>query len=160
MESQVLEATKRGAIEGVVLRYGLFYGPGTPSTASMIDMIRKRRLPVVRGDAGELPVIHLADAVSATIRGLEVAPAGSAYDIVDDRPVSLTEIVEAIAEYSGAAPPRRVPAWLTRLVAPYMARIVSVRLPLSNARAKAELGWQPRYTTMREGLAQMFGRAA
>ena len=105
MERQVLEATERGSIEGVVLRYGMFYGLETPSTAAMIDMVRKRRLPVVRGDAGQLPLIHIEDAVSATVRALEFAPAGGVYDIVDDRAVSMTEIVEAIAEYTGSAPP-------------------------------------------------------
>ena len=73
MESQVLEATARGAIEGVVLRYGMFYGLETPSTAAMIDMVRNHRLPVVRGDAGQLPVIHVDDAVSATVRALDAA---------------------------------------------------------------------------------------
>jgi len=160
MEHQVLEATERGAIEGVILRYGMFYGLETPSTATMIEMVRKRWLPVVRGDAGRLPVIHIQDAVSATIRALDLAPAGGAYDIVDDRAVSLTEIVEAIAEYTGSAAPLRVPAWLPRLIAPYMARITSMRMPLSNAKAKAELGWRPKYSTMRDGLAQMLRQAA
>ena len=160
MESQVLEAARRGSIEGVVLRYGLFYGLETASTIAMINMVRKRRLPVVRGDSGQLPVIHVDDAVSATVCALDRAPAGSAYDIVDDQPVSMKEIVEALAEYSGSAAPFAVPAWLPRLIAPYMARMTSVRMPLSNARAKAELGWRPRYPTMREGLAQMFPHAA
>src|SRR5204863_7986884 len=117
MENQVLEATDRGLIEGVILRYGMFYGLETPSTVAMIEMIRKRRLPVVRGDAGQLPLIHIDDAVSATVRALESAPPGSTYDIVDDRAVSLTELVETIAEYIGASPPIRVPAWLPRLLA-------------------------------------------
>ena len=77
MESQVLDATERGAIEGVILRYGMFYGLEAPSTVAMIDMVRKRRLPVVRGDAGQLPVIHVDDAVSATVRALDCAPAGA-----------------------------------------------------------------------------------
>jgi nucleoside-diphosphate-sugar epimerase len=160
MERQVLEATARGAIEGVILRYGLFYGLEAPSTATMIEMVRRRRLPVARGDAGQLPVIHVEDAVSATVRALEVAPAGAAYDIVDDRAVSLTEIVETIAECTGSAAPLRLPAWLLRLVAPYMARMTSVRMPLSNARATAELGWRPKYATMRDGLGQMLRSAA
>jgi nucleoside-diphosphate-sugar epimerase len=160
MERQVLEATERGAIEGIILRYGMFYGPETPSTVRMIEMVRKHRLPVIRGDAGQLPLIHVADAVSATVRALDSAPAGGTYDIVDDRAVSLTEIVEAIAEYTGSAAPLRVPAWLPRLIAPYMARMTSMRMPLSNAKAKAELGWRPTYSTMRDGLAQMFRHAA
>jgi nucleoside-diphosphate-sugar epimerase len=160
METQVLEATARGDIEGVILRYGMFYGLETPSTTAMIDMVRKRRLPVVRGDAGQLPVIHVDDAVSATERALDAAPPGSTYDIVDDRAVSFTEIVDAIAEYTGSAAPLRVPGWLPRLVAPYMARMTTIRMPLSNASAKADLGWRPKYATMRDGLAHMFRQAA
>ena len=160
MEGQVLDASSSGRIEGIVLRYGMFYGLETPSTVAMIDMVRKRRLPVIRRDAGLLPVIHLDDAVSATVRALEVAPAGAVYDIVDDQAVSFTEIVNAIAEYTGSAAPRRVPAWLPRLIAPYMARMTAIRLPLSNAKAKTELGWRPKYPHMRDGLAQMLHRAA
>ncbi len=160
METQVLEASTRGAIEGVILRYGLFYGPGVPSTQAMADMVRKRRLPVIRGDSSQLPVIHIDDAARATVLALDRAPAGAVYDIVDDRPVSFTEIVEALAAYTGSSAPRRVPAWLPKLVAPYMARMTSIHLPLSSARARAELGWQPQYATMRDGLARMFRHAA
>jgi nucleoside-diphosphate-sugar epimerase len=160
MENQVLDATQRGVIEGIVLRYGLFYGVETPSTKAMIEMVRKRRLPVVRGDAGQLPVIHIDDAVSATMRALEAGRSGASYDIVDDCAVSLTEIVEVLAEFTGSPAPLRVPAWLPRLVAPYMARMTSIRMPLSNADAKAELGWRPRYPTMRAGLAEIFQPAA
>jgi nucleoside-diphosphate-sugar epimerase len=160
MESQVLDATKRGAIEGVILRYGMFYGLETASTVTMIEMVRKRRLPVVRGDAGQLPLIHIEDAVSATVAALDRAPAGAVYDIVDDHAVSMTEIVNTIAAYSGSPAPYRVPAWLPRLVAPYMARMMSIQMPLSNAKARAELGWRPKYSSMREGLAQIFRKAA
>jgi nucleoside-diphosphate-sugar epimerase len=160
METQVLDATRRGAIEGVILRYGLFYGLEAPSTIAMIDMVRRRRLPVVSGDAGQLPVIHLDDAVSATVLALEAAPSGATYEIVDDRAVSFTEIAETIAKYTGSASPLRVPGWVPRLVAPYLSRVTSVRMPLSNAAAKAELGWTLRYPTMRDGLAHMFRQAA
>jgi nucleoside-diphosphate-sugar epimerase len=81
-------------------------------TIAMIEMIRKRRLPVVRDDTGQLPVIHIEDAVSATIRALDQARAGTIYDIVDDRAVSMTEIVETIAHFTGSAAPLKVPAWL------------------------------------------------
>ena len=160
MERQVLDATRRGSIEGVILRYGLFYGLETPSTVTMIEMVRKRRLPIVRGDAGQLPLIHVADAVSATLLALDRAPAGGVYDIVDDRAASMTEIVQTIAEYTGSAAPLRVPGWLPRLIAPYMARMTSIRMPLSNSAAKADLGWRPKYPTMRDGLADMFRQAA
>ena len=156
METQVLSATAQGSIGGVILRYGMFYGLEVPSTVAMIDMIRKRRLPVVRNDSSQLPVIHLDDAVGATLRALDIAPAGSIYDLVDDQGVSLSEIVESIAEYTNSAKPFKVPAWLPGLVSPYLARMTSIRLPLSNTKAKTELGWQPKYKTMREGLAHMF----
>jgi nucleoside-diphosphate-sugar epimerase len=160
MERQVLEASERGSLEGVILRYGMFYGPEVPSTLKMIDMIRKRRLPVVRGDMSQLPLIHVDDAVSATLASLERAPAGRIYDIADDRAVSMSEIVRTIAEYSGSPAPFTVPSWLPRLIAPYMARITSMQMPLSNAKAKAELGWRLKYPTMREGLVKMYSRAA
>jgi nucleoside-diphosphate-sugar epimerase len=160
MERQVLEAAAHGSIEGIVLRYGMFYGLETPSTVSMIDMVRKRRLPMIRGDAGQLPLIHVDDAVSATVCALDAAPSGSAYDIVDDRAVSLSEIAKSLADSTRAATPHRMPAWLLRLLAPYMARLASLRMPLSNAKAKAELGWRPRYPTLRDGLAEMFPHAA
>jgi 2-alkyl-3-oxoalkanoate reductase len=167
LESQVLEASRSGRIEGVVLRYGLFYGPDNPATQSMIALARRRMLPVVRGDNSLLPVIHMDDAVSATIAALErpAPPAGrplvdALYEIVDDRPLSMTEIVTTLADYAGARRPLTVPAWLPRLVAPYMARITSVRVPASNARARAELAWAPAYPTIREGLSHTFRAAA
>jgi nucleoside-diphosphate-sugar epimerase len=160
MERQVQDATRRGSIDGVILRYGLFYGLETPSTVAMIEMVRKRRLPIVRGDAGLLPLIHVVDAVSATLLALDRAPAGGVYDIVDDRAASMTEIVKTIAEFTGSPAPLRVPAWIPRLIAPYMARMTSIRMPLSNTAAKSDLGWRPKYPTMRDGLADMFGRAA
>jgi nucleoside-diphosphate-sugar epimerase len=107
-----------------------------------------------------LPVINIDDAASATVLALDRAPAGAVYDIVDDRPVSMTEIVETIAEYTGASAPLHVPAWIPRLLAPYLSRLVSMRIPLSNAKARAELGWRPAYPTMKEGLASIARRAA
>jgi nucleoside-diphosphate-sugar epimerase len=159
MEKQVLEATANGSIEGVVLRYGMFYSLDTPSTIAMIDMIRKRRLPVVRNDVSQLPIIHVDDAVNATLRALDIAPSGSIYDIVDDQPVRFSEIVETIAELTNSAKPFKVPAWLPQLVSPYLARMTSIRLSLSNTKAKTELGWHLKFKTMREGLASMFRRA-
>jgi nucleoside-diphosphate-sugar epimerase len=160
MERQVIEAAREGLIEGVVLRYGMFYGPGVPSTAALVDMVRRRRLPVVRKDTGQLPLIHIDDAVNATVLALERATAGATYDIVDDYPASMTEIVTTLAKYAGSSAPFRVPAWLPRLVAPYLARMTAMRMPLSNAKAKAELGWEPKYPTIQQGLAEMFRRAA
>jgi 2-alkyl-3-oxoalkanoate reductase len=160
MESQILDGSRRGDVEGVVLRYGMFYGPGNPATDYMIHLLRRRMLPVIRDDKGLLPFIHLDDAVSATIASLERAPAGSAYDIVDDHPASMSEVVAGLARQAGAPAPFHVPLWLPRLLSPYMTGLISIRLPLSNAKAKAELGWTPKYPTWREGVAGLLGRAA
>jgi nucleoside-diphosphate-sugar epimerase len=138
----------------------MFYSLKTPSTVKMIEMVRKRRMPVLRGDSGQLPLIHLDDAVSATVAALDRAPAGSVYDIVDDRAVSMTEIVRTLAEYTGSPAPLNIPGWIARLIAPYLARMTSMRMPLSNAKAKAELGWQPKYPTLRDGMNAMLPRAA
>jgi 2-alkyl-3-oxoalkanoate reductase len=160
MESQVLDASARGFFEGIVLRYGLFYGPENSMTQQMIALARRRFLPTVRGDRGLLPLIHVDDAASATIAALDHGRAGSIYDIVDDRPVSMSEMVLAIAESAGAPRPFAVPAWLPRLLAPYMARMMAVRLALSNEKARAELGWRPAHPSIREGLSGVAHHAA
>jgi nucleoside-diphosphate-sugar epimerase len=160
METQILDASRGGAIEGVVLRYGLFYGNANPMTQKMIRLVTRGMLPVVRGDQGQLPCIHLDDAVSATILALDRAPAGSAYDIVDDHAVSLSEIVRELAAATGSPAPFTVPKWVPRLLSPYMARLLDMRLPLSNAKARAELGWAPRYATWSEGVRDMLEPAA
>ncbi len=160
MESQILEAARRGEIEGIVLRYGLFYGPGSPATEAMIGLVRRRRLPKVRHDSGQLPYIHLDDAVAATVAALGRGSSGSVYDVVDDHPVSFSEMVDNLAEAVGAPRPFTVPAWLPRLVTPYRARLLTVRLQLSNAPARRELGWAPAFPSCREGLRRAVVRAA
>jgi nucleoside-diphosphate-sugar epimerase len=160
MESQILDASARGRFEGIILRYGMFYGPDNAMTQQMIALARRRMLPTVRGDRGLLPPIHIDDAASATIAALDHGAAGSIYDIVDDHPVSLSDIMRTIAESAGAPRPFAVPGWLPRLLAPYMARMFAIRLPLSNQKARLELGWQPRYPNIREGLSGVVSRAA
>jgi nucleoside-diphosphate-sugar epimerase len=160
MESQILDASDAGRIEGIVLRYGLFYGPHNPATEQIVALVRRRMLPVVRGDHGLLPCIHLDDAVSATVAALDRGAPGTVYDIVDDRPVSMSDIVRAVAAYTGSPAPLVVPAWLPRLFAPYLAGITSLRVPLSNAKARAELGWRPRFATWQDGLSEMLAPAA
>jgi nucleoside-diphosphate-sugar epimerase len=154
MESQILDASRSGAIEGIVLRYGLFYGPENPSTVQMISVVRRRWMPIIRGDQGLLPYIHVDDAARATIAALDHAPAGSTYDIVDNRAVSASEFLQTIAELAGAPRPFAIPSGLLRLVAPYMMRMIELRLPLSNAKARADLGWSLLFPTIREGLMQ------
>jgi nucleoside-diphosphate-sugar epimerase len=160
MESQITNAARAGAIEGIVLRYGMFYGAGSPSTVELVKMVRRRWLPAIRHDRGQLPYIHLDDAVSATVAALDRGRSSETYDIVDDRAMSFSDMVRELASAVGAPPPFTVPAWLPRLVMPYMARLIAVRLPLSNAKAETELGWRPRYPTIHEGLARMLANAA
>src|SRR5262249_13220068 len=119
MESQALDANRSGRIEGVVLRYGLFYGPETGSTVQRLATARRRMLPTIRDDRSRLSNIHVDDAASATVAALDRAPAGSVYDIVDDRPVSFSEIVESLAAAAHAPRPFAVPVWLPRLLMPY-----------------------------------------
>jgi nucleoside-diphosphate-sugar epimerase len=160
METQVLDANRSGAIEGIVLRYGLFYGPDAPSMHEMIAMAKRRMLPAIRNDRSLLPWIHVDDAASATVAALEHAPAGRSYDIVDDEPVSFSEMARAVAEAAGAPKPIAIPSWLPRFVAPYMARMLELRLTLSNQKARTELGWRPSYPTIRDGLRQTVHLAA
>lgn len=160
LESQILDAARRGDIEGIVLRYGLFYGPGNPATQEMIALVRRRRLPTVRDDRGLLPYIHLDDAVSATVAALARGSSGRAYDVVDDHPSSFSAMVAEMAQIVGAPRPFAVPAWLPRLMSPFMARMIMTELPLSNEQARRDLGWAPRFPSYREGLRQAIERAA
>jgi 2-alkyl-3-oxoalkanoate reductase len=160
MEHQILEAARRRAIEGIVLRYGLFYGPGIPATDELISRVRRRRLPRIRNDRGQLPYIHLDDAVAATVAALEHGTSGGVYNIVDDHPVSFSEMVTELARVAGASPPFTVPAWLVRLAAPYMARLFTVQLVLSNKEARQDLKWTPTFPSYRDGLRQIMQRAA
>lgn len=160
MESQITNAARAGSIEGIVLRYGMFYGAGSPSTEELVRLVRRRRLPAVRHDRGQLPYIHLDDAVSATVAALDRGRSGETYDIVDDRAMSFSDMVRTLAAAVGAPQPYTVPAWLPRLVMPYMARLLAIQLPLSNAKAAADLGWRPRYPTIHEGLSRMLASAA
>jgi nucleoside-diphosphate-sugar epimerase len=160
MESQALDAGRSGRIEAVVLRYGLFYGPDTASTAQMIAMARRRMLPRIKDDRSLLPWIHIDDAARATVAALDAGQPGTIYDIVDDRPVSFSEIVDALASAAGAPRPIAIPAWVLRLAMPYMAGMIGLRAPLSNDKARRDLGWRPAFPTIDEGLAQTLHRAA
>lgn len=152
MEAQVLDATRRGAIDGVVLRYGLFYGLEAGSTRAMLDMVKGRRLPVPREDHGVLPMIHVADAVSATQQALQHGTPGAVYNVVDNQPVSMTRLIEVMADAVGAPRPFRIPVWLMRLLAPVPARMSRIQLRLSNADTRSALRWSPRYPTIDDGM--------
>ena len=140
-------------VEGVVLRYGFFYGPGTyhAPDGSIAAQVRKRRLPIVGKGLGMTSYVHLRDAASATVAALERGR--GIYNIVDDDPAPVREWLPVYAKAIGAKPPRRIPAWLARLAAGAMvARMASEIRGASNAKAKAELGWEPAFPSWREGF--------
>jgi nucleoside-diphosphate-sugar epimerase len=145
-------------IEGIALRYGWFYGPGTSvgldPPGEQVEMIRKRRFPIVGNGAGIWSMIHIRDAAAATAAALERGEPG-VYNVVDDEPVPVSVFVPELAKAVGAKPPRRVPGWLGRLVAgePAVIMMTAIR-GASNEKAKRELGWEPRYPTWRQGLRE------
>jgi len=151
LERQMLDANAKGGIEAIPLRYGFFYGP-TGATEHMLRMLRGRMMPTVRGSRGIWSYIHIHDAVGATIAALERGVPGQVYNVVDDEPVSFNEFLQRAAESIWAPPPRSVPIGVLRLLAPYIAESVSTRLPVSNAKAKRELGWTLQFPTTRVGL--------
>jgi nucleoside-diphosphate-sugar epimerase len=143
---------------GIVLRYGFFYGPGTSYAADgqQIEMIRKRRFPVIGGGHGQFPFIHVEDAASATVAAIERGKPGI-YNIVDDEPAPAREFIPYLAELVGAKKPWRVPTFLARAMAGGMAAYATSLQPVSNTKAKSELGWQPRYPSWRDGFRAELG---
>jgi nucleoside-diphosphate-sugar epimerase len=156
-----LERQVRGAenLDGVVLRYGWLYGPGTyyERGGSQADDTLKRRSPIVGEGTGVFSFIHIDDAAAATVAAVERGEPG-VYNIVDDEPAPLRDWLPAYAEALGAKPPRRVPVWLARLIAgPAMAEFAVTLRGASNAKAKRELGWQPEHPSWREGFRASLG---
>ena len=142
--------------EGIALRYGLLYGA---DAAAMRPLLANRSIPVSAG--GLLGWVHHLDAVAATVAALEVGRPGQAYNIVDDRPATWQEVFTTMAAGFGAPPPRRLPHWLMRLVAPYITAVAAdTSMHVSNAKARSELGWQPRFPTYHEGIAAMVSDTA
>jgi 2-alkyl-3-oxoalkanoate reductase len=147
--------------EGLALRYGGFYGPGTGISlapdAVMAGPIRKRRFPIVGDGGGVWSHVHIEDAAAATAIAVERGRPG-VYNIVDDDPAPVREWLPVLASALGAKPPRRIPRWLGRLAAGEMATLMMTEARgASNEKAKRELGWQPRYPSWRQGLAQGLG---
>jgi 2-alkyl-3-oxoalkanoate reductase len=155
LERQVLEAE---GLEGVVLRFGWFYGPGTyicPG-GSQVEEIRKRRYPVVGEGNATFSFIHVDDAAAAVVAALNRGAPG-VYNVVDDEPAPMREWLPELAERLGAKPPRRLPPWLVRLaVGKAMARSATGTRGASNTKAKRELGWQPAHPSWRGGFAELF----
>jgi nucleoside-diphosphate-sugar epimerase len=137
---------------GAVLRYGGFYGPG--AWDDQVKLVRKRLLPLVGGGTGYVSWVHVDDAASATVLAAE-QKANGVFNIVDDEPAAGTEWLPYLAECAGAKPPRRVPAWLARLLAGEMAvGMMTKGRGFSNTKAKRELGWELRYPSWRQGFKE------
>jgi nucleoside-diphosphate-sugar epimerase len=154
-----LERAVTGAewTEGIVLRYAGFYGPGTNMAVSprgeMAEMVGKRWLPLIGDGGGVWSFIHVEDAASATVAALERGERGI-YNVADDEPVRVREWLPAYAEALGAKAPRRMPAWLARLVAGEAAVLMMTESRgASNDKARSELGWSPRHPSLRGALA-------
>jgi nucleoside-diphosphate-sugar epimerase len=137
---------------GAVLRYGGFYGPGAHD--DQLDLVRKRLLPVVGGGTGYVSWVHVDDAATATVLAVEQKARG-VFNIVDDEPAPVNVWLPYLAECVGAKPPRRIPAWLVRLLAGEMAvGVMTEGRGFSNAKAKRELGWELRYPSWRQGFRE------
>jgi len=136
--------------EGVVLRYGTFYGPG--ALDPVVEMVRKRRLPVIGGGTGVWSFIEVTDAAAATIAAVGQGAPG-VYNVVDDDPAPVAEWLPYLAQVAGAKPPLRLPAWLGRLLAgEFVVAQMTTSRGSSNEKAKKELGWEPRYASWRQGF--------
>jgi 2-alkyl-3-oxoalkanoate reductase len=147
--------------DGVVLRYGGFYGPGTSvasdTHAEMVEPILKRKFPVIGDGGGVWSFVHIEDAATATLTAIERGETGI-YNVVDDEPAPVREWLPALASALGAKPPRRVPRWLGRLAAGSAGTVMMTDIRgASNEKAKRELGWRPHYASWRQGFAGGLG---
>ena len=147
--------------EGIVLRYGGFYGPGTSVSAdpeaATTKAIRKRRFPIVGDGGGIWSYVHIEDAASATVAAVDHGAPGI-YNVVDDEPAPVREWLPFLAEQMGAKKPMRVPRFVGRLMAGEALVVMMTEIRgASNAKAKSELGWQPRWSTWRVGFAKGLG---
>ena len=155
LEQAVTGATQ---LEGIVLRYGSFYGPG--ASDEIVGRVRKRKFPVVGNGAGIWSWVHIADAAAATVCALDRGTPG-VYNVTDDEPASVAQWLPYLARAVGAKPPYRVPRWIGRLAAGETGVSMMTQIRgSSNAKAKRELGWQPAWPTWRQGFRDGLGAAA
>jgi 2-alkyl-3-oxoalkanoate reductase len=153
MESTVEHA---GDLEWVLLRYGVLYGPGTGIApgGEVVEMVRKRRLPLVGGGAGVWSFVHIDDAADATAAAVDSDVVGL-YNIVDDDPAPVSQWLPLLARTVGAKPPMPVPSWLARpLVGEHAMAIMTAARGSSNAKARRDL-WQPEHRSWRQGFAEV-----
>ncbi|WP_329376407.1 NAD(P)-dependent oxidoreductase [Streptomyces sp. NBC_01351] len=142
-------------IEGISLRFGLFYGAG--GTEALVEMLRKRKIPAVADHGRVLPWVDLADAGRAVALAVEGGSPGQAYNIVDDTPMGFGAHVKAVAELFDTPKPLTVPTWLMRPF-PYVHRVVTTSMRVSNAKAKAGLGWTPSHPGCLEAMGALAGK--
>jgi 2-alkyl-3-oxoalkanoate reductase len=148
-------AVPLAAPEGIVLRYGTFYGPG--ASDPLLDTVRRRQLPVIGGGTGIWSFIEIADAAAATLAAVEDGAPG-VYNVVDSDPAPVAEWLPYLAEIAGAKPPLRMPAWLGRLLAgEFVVAQMTDGRGCSNEKARKALGWEPRYASWREGFRAWVG---
>jgi nucleoside-diphosphate-sugar epimerase len=145
------------AAGGIALRYGSFYGAADDS---LVEPVRRRQFPIVADGAGVSSFVHLDDAAEATVLALEHGEPGI-YNVVDDEPAPVREWLPVLALSLGAPPPRHVPRWVARLVAGKGAVMMGTTVRgASNAKARRELGWEPRYASWREGFPAAYANQA
>ncbi|MCP2329353.1 nucleoside-diphosphate-sugar epimerase [Hamadaea flava] len=142
--------------DGIALRYGGFYGPGTSLSAApdavMTEQIRQRKFPIIGGGTGVWSMVHIADAASATVAAVERGTTG-VYHVADDDPAAIAVWLPELARILGAPPPRRVPAWLVRLVAGKgVVSLMTQARGVTSDKAKRELGWTLRFPSWRAGF--------
>lgn len=155
-DSQLGEASARGAIEGVSLRFGLFHSAEATTTQEMARQIERRRFPLIGGGEAIHSWVSPQDAATAVTLALEADAPSGVYNVVDDQPVRFADYAGEIARLRGAKAPRVVPSWMVRPFASYVTTFLAdVQLPVSNARVKQELGWSPTQPTYREALAPL-----
>lgn len=151
--------TASSEIDGTVLRYGALYGRNTGLfDGSMIDQLRRRRVPLIGDGNGWWSLLHVDDAATATAIAIERG-APAIYNIVDDEPAPVREWLPALAAMLGAAPPRHVPKWLARIAAgEHIVTLMTEARAGSNAKAKRELSWQPHHASWRQGFAEVLSQ--
>jgi 2-alkyl-3-oxoalkanoate reductase len=144
------------AANGIVLRYGGFYGPGTglERSGEQLEAVRKRQFPLVGDGRAVWSFVHIDDAAAATVIALERGRTGI-YNIVDDDPAPVAEWLPYLAEVAGAKPPRHLPLWLARLVGgEHMVVLMDEARGASNEKARRELGWEPSHHSWRSGFQE------
>ncbi len=156
LEEAVLGATD---VEALALRYGIFYGPGTgiAKDGPIIELIRKRRMPIVGDGAGIWSFIHVQDVARATVAAMSRGTPGL-YNVVDDDPAAVSTWLPVLADAIGAEPPRKVPVWLAKLaIGDDGVMMMTKSRGGSNAKARRELGWEPIYQSWRRGFVEGLG---